>query len=348
VTPYSDPAPGPVARRNPGYRLLIGAVAAICLLGGLAITALPSQAASYPNPGRVTGDTTGVHDPAMIKASNGTYILVSTNNYLEIRTSTDRVNFKKIGSVWQSGQPTWTYPYTKSDARGYLWAPDISYHNGQYYLYYAASSFGSNKSAIFLATSPTAMPGTWTHRGLVIETNTSSNYNAIDPNLIVDASGRWYLSLGSFWSGIKMIRIEPSTGLRHSDTTVRSIAQRFVNPYAIEAPFVYRHGSYYYLFMSFDLCCKGTKSTYRTMVGRSTSVTGTYYDKSGVALTSGGGTEILATHGTVYGPGHVAVMPDTDADVLIYHYYYSDSAPATGKLGINLLGWDSAGWPYVY
>ena len=36
-----------------------------------------------------------------------------------------------------------------------LWAPDISYHNGKYYMYYAASTFGSNHSAIFLATSTT-------------------------------------------------------------------------------------------------------------------------------------------------------------------------------------------------
>jgi arabinan endo-1,5-alpha-L-arabinosidase len=326
--------------------MLVGAVVA-CLLGAGLVAAIPSQAATYPNPGRVTGDITGVHDPAMIKASNGTYILISTNNYLEIRTSTDRINFKKVGSVWSPGQPTWTYNYTQSNNRGYLWAPDISYHNGQYYLYYAASSFGSNHSGIFLATSPTAMPGTWTNRGLVIETTTSSNYNAIDPNLIVDGSGRWYLSFGSFWTGIKQIRLNPSTGLRY-DGNLWSLAQRYVSPYAIEAPFIYRHGSYYYLFVSFDLCCKGTKSTYRTMVGRSTSATGPFTDKSGKAMTAGGGTEILATHGTVYGPGHVAVISDTDASVLVYHYYYSDSAPATGKLGINLLGWDSAGWPYAY
>lgn len=318
----------------------------LALVGALLFAGAPAQAA-YPNPGRVAGDITGVHDPAMIKAPNGTYILISTNNNLEIRTSTDRINFRKVGSVWASGQPTWTYPYTTSNNRGYLWAPDLTYRNGQYYLYYAASSFGSNRSAIFLATSPTAMPGTWTHRGLVIETSTSSNYNAIDPNLIVDGS-RWYLSLGSFWTGIKLIRLEPSTGLRHaSDRTVHGIAQRHVSPYAIEAPVIYKHGGYFYLFVSFDLCCQGTRSTYRTMVGRSTSVTGPYLDRAGTALTAGGGTEILATHGAVYGPGHVAVMPDTDADVLIYHYYYSDSTPATGKLGINLLRWD-AGWPVVY
>lgn len=328
--------------------LLTRAAVSAAVVCVLLLTAAPAQAA-YPNPGRVTGDITGVHDPAVIRAANGTYILISTDNYMEIRTSTDRVNWRKVGSVWSAGQPTWTYTYTTSSRRGYLWAPDITFHNGQYYLYYAASSFGSNHSGIFLATSPTAMPGTWTHRGLVTETTTSSNYNAIDPNLIIDTAGRWYLSLGSFWSGIKMIRLEPSTGLRHaSDRTVYDIASRHVDPFAVEAPFIYRHGSYYYLFVSFDLCCRGTKSTYRTMVGRSTSITGPYVDRAGVAMLAGGGTEILATHGTIYGPGHVAVIRDAGADVIFYHYYYTDASPGTGKLGINLLSWDSAGWPVVY
>ena len=328
--------------------VLARAVTAAGVVAALLLSAAPAQAA-YPKPGRVTGDITGVHDPGVVKAPNGSYIMISTNGFLEIRTSTDRINWRRIGSVFKSGQPTWTYAYTPANRREYLWAPDITYRKGQYYLYYAASSFGSNKSAIFLATSPTAMPGTWTHRGLVHETNTGSNYNAIDPNLIIDGSGRWYLSMGSFWSGIKMIRLEPSTGLQFgADRTVHDIASRHVSPYAVEAPFVFRHGGYYYLFVSFDLCCQGTNSTYRTMVGRSTSVTGPYTDRAGVRMLDGGGTEVLATHGTVYGPGHVAVVQDTDAPALFYHYYFSNSTPATGKLGINLLRFDGAGWPVVY
>ncbi|HZM74456.1 MAG TPA: arabinan endo-1,5-alpha-L-arabinosidase [Candidatus Limnocylindrales bacterium] len=320
-------------------------------LAGLALAlSLPASAsAAYPNPGRVTGDTVGVHDPTMIKASNGSYILISTGNWLEIRTSTDRVNFRRIGSVWAANQPTWTFPYTLANNRSYLWAPDLSFRNGQYYLYYAASSFGSQRSAIFLATSPTAMPGTWTHRGLVIETSSANDFNAIDPNLIVDASGRWWLTLGSFWSGIKLIRIEPSTGLRHAtDRTVYSLARRTVNSGSVEAPFIFRRNNFYYLFVSFDFCCRGTSSTYRTMVGRSTSITGPYTDRNGVNMFNGGGTEILATHDAVFGPGHPAVFQDVDATVLVYHYYWTNSQPTSGRLGINLIGWDSAGWPIVF
>lgn len=317
---------------------------AIGMLTGTATVATATAdpaVAAYPNPGRVTGDVS-VHDPAMVKAPDGTYILVSTGRNLQIRTSTDRIAFRRIGSVWPGGAP-WTHPFTGGSAN--LWAPDISYRNGQYYLYYSASTFGSRNSAIFLATSPTAMPGTWTNHGIVVQTSSANDYNAIDPNLVVDASGDWWMSFGSFWTGIKMIRIDPATGKQHGDDrTLYSLSRRPPSvDGAVEAPFIVQQGGYYYLFVSFDLCCRGTDSTYRIMVGRSASITGPYLDRNGVAMTSGGGTEILATHGSVVGPGHQAVLSDTDAWVLVYHYYTS----AGSRLGINLIDW-SDGWPTVY
>jgi arabinan endo-1,5-alpha-L-arabinosidase len=241
--------------------------------------------------------------------------------------------------VFPGGAP-WTTTYTGGSRN--LWAPDLSYRNGQYFLYYSASTFGSNRSAIFLATSASGNSGTWTNHGLVIESRTSDNFNAIDPDLVVDDQGRWWLSFGSFWSGIKMVALNPSTGKR-SDGTIHSIAGRGGG--AIEAPNIVKRGSYYYLFVSFDRCCQGASSTYRVMVGRSTSVTGPYTARNGVAMNSGGGTEILAGQGSVHGPGHQDVLADADSDILIYHYYADNGA---SLLGINLLAYDSAGWPYLH
>ncbi|MEV4110671.1 arabinan endo-1,5-alpha-L-arabinosidase [Nonomuraea sp. NPDC049695] len=295
---------------------------------------------SYPGPGRVTGDV-GVHDPSVVKKPDGTYLLVHTGNNIAIKTSTDRTAWRNAGVAFPNGAP-WTTSYTGGSAN--LWAPDISYRNGRYYLYYSASTFGSRNSAIFLATSPTGASGTWTNQGLIISTTSSSNYNAIDPNLIVDAQGRWWLAFGSFWTGIKLIQLDPATGKRLG-TSITGLAQRTGGTTAIEAPFVFRHGSYYYLWVSFDACCQGASSTYRIMVGRSASITGPYVDRNGVAMTSGGGTQVLAGHGSIHGPGHQAVIPDVDAEVLFYHYYADNGA---SLLGINLLGYDSAGWPFVY
>ncbi|HEY8474465.1 MAG TPA: arabinan endo-1,5-alpha-L-arabinosidase [Natronosporangium sp.] len=297
---------------------------------------------AYPNPGFITGST-GAHDPTMVRRPDGSYLVATTGDGIALKTSADRIAFHNAGSVWPGGAP-WTTPYTGGSRN--LWAPDLSFHNGRYYLYYSASTFGSRRSAIFLATSPTGAAGSWTHRGLVIETSDSDNFNAIDPNLIVDAQGQWWLSFGSFWSGIKLIRLDNATGLRStSDPAIRSLASRPNAGGAVEAPFIFRHGSFYYLLVSFDLCCRGSDSTYRIMVGRSTSITGPYLDRNGTPLTAGGGTQILARHGNVIGPGHPAVMPDVDGTVLVYHYYTpNDSA----LLGINLLGFDTAGWPFVY
>lgn len=308
--------------------------------GLLAVAALASAVqGAYPNPGAVNGDT-GLHDPTVVKTSSGQYIIAHTGANIQLKTSTDRTRWTNAGAVFPNGAP-WTTAYTKGDTN--LWAPDISFRNGQYYLYYSASSFGSAKSAIFLATSPTAASGSWTNRGLVIESTDALNYNAIDPHLFVDGDGKWWLSFGSFWSGIKLIAINPSNGLR-ADNTVRAIAARPNNGGAIEAPFITKRGNFYYLWVSFDSCCKGAASNYRTMVGRATSITGPYTDRNGVAMTNGGGTEVMASHGSIHGPGHPAVFKDSDADVFMYHYYANSGA---SFLGINLIRYDND-WPVIY
>ncbi|MEU6077027.1 family 43 glycosylhydrolase [Micromonospora sp. NPDC047074] len=294
--------------------------------------------AAYPMPGRVTGDV-GVHDPTIVRRPDGGYLLAHTGDNIALKTSPDRTAFRNAGAAFPGGAP-WTTTYTGGSRN--LWAPDLSYQNGRYWLYYSASTFGSNRSAIFLATSPTGASGTWTNHGLVIESRTSDNFNAIDPNLVVDPAGRWWLSFGSFWSGIKMVALNPSTGMR-ADSTLHSIAGRGGG--AIEAPVIVRRGSYYYLWVSFDRCCQGASSTYRVMVGRSTSVTGPYLDRNLTPMTSGGGTQVLAGHGGIHGPGHQAVLADTGGDALVYHYYADNGV---SLLGINLIGYDAAGWPFVY
>ncbi|HEX8628983.1 MAG TPA: family 43 glycosylhydrolase [Catenuloplanes sp.] len=292
---------------------------------------------SYPRPSAVSGDTR-VHDPEVVKTPAGSYLLASTGNNISLRTSTDRVTWRNAGSVFPGGAP-WAHPYT--DGSNHLWAPDISFVNGRYYLYYSASTFGSRNSAIFLATSTTGASGSWTNQGLIVSTTGSSNHNAIDPNLVIDAAGQWWLSYGSFWTGIKQIRLDPATG-RRSDTALHSLAGYSGG---IEAPTIVRRGGYYYLFVSFDYCCRGAASTYRIMVGRSASVNGPFVDRTGRAMATGGGTQILAGRGDIHGPGHQAVLEDTDGFVLFYHWYADDNS---SRLGINRLGWDSAGWPFAY
>ncbi|GAA2341965.1 arabinan endo-1,5-alpha-L-arabinosidase [Streptomyces kunmingensis] len=327
-----SPTSGRISRRT---RTALAAVPA-----ALVLALVPSTASAYPNPGRVTGATV-VHDPTMIRTSAGKYLLYATGGGLGFRTSSDRIAFTAGADAFGS-TPSWWSSYATE-----AWAPDISYHGGKYLMYYAVSTFGSNKSAIGLAGSSTGLPGSWTDYGVVYTSTTSSDYNAIDPNLFVDSDGKWWLSFGSWWTGIKMIRIDPSTGKQYAgDTARRSLASRPTGTKAVEAPYIVKHGNYYYLFASYDVCCSGTSSTYKVKVGRASSVTGPYYDKAGVALTNNGGTPVLESHGSVIGPGGQSIMNDTDGDLIVYHYYDGNDN-GTPKLGVNLLDW-SSGWPVAY
>jgi arabinan endo-1,5-alpha-L-arabinosidase len=303
--------------------------------------------AAYIGPGTVSGDVT-VHDPSMIKTSSGTYYVFSTSLAnppvgIEMRSSTDRIHFTDAGAAF-STIPSWISTY--DGGNNGMWAPDVSYHNGTYYMYYAVSTSGSHVSAIGLATSSTAAPGSWTDHGMIISSSSSTPYNAIDPGLILDISGNWWLSFGSWWDGIYMIQIDPATGKQLStNTTVYHLAERLVTSHGLEGAYIYYHSGYYYLFASLDTCCSAS-ATYHIAVGRSTSVTGPYTDEGGINMLSGGGTIILSTHSNIIGPGGQSVMTDSDGALLVYHYYDANNN-GSPTLGINLLGWSSSGWPYV-
>jgi arabinan endo-1,5-alpha-L-arabinosidase len=305
---------------------------------------LTATGAAYVNPGAVTGNVSPVHDPSMIKTASG-YLLFATGGALEERQSTDRTNFTPtIVQHAFAALPSWSDTYTNGTD---LWAPDVSFNNGQYYLYFAASTFGSSKSAIGLATSSTGASGTWVDSGAaILSSTTCTGSNAIDPGFIADAAGNWWLAFGSFFNGINMVQLDPTTGKPLGATpTCYSLAQRTGT--AIEGSTVYLHNGMYYLFASVDVCCQGVNSTYHIVVGRSSNPQGPYVDRGGIDMTQGGGTILLASHGNIIGPGGQGVFHDVDGDVLVYHYYDGANAGAP-TLGLNLLGWTSDDWPFVH
>src|SRR5262245_7410432 len=99
----------------PVRRFLVAAAVVALVL----VSAVSADAATYPNPGRVTGDI-GVHDPSVVKMANGTYLVASTGDNIALKTSTDRIAFKNAGVVWPNGAP-WTRKFTGGSAT--LWAP---------------------------------------------------------------------------------------------------------------------------------------------------------------------------------------------------------------------------------
>ena len=100
----------------------------------------------------------------------------------------------------------------------------------------------------------------------------------------------------------------------------------------------------YYLFMSWDKCCNGAKSTYNIRVGRAASVTGPYVDKAGVALLQGGGTLVTAGDSRWKGPGHNAIIVVDDRTYNVHHAYDAQNN-GNSVLRISEVAWDAQGWP---
>ncbi|HEX6764543.1 MAG TPA: arabinan endo-1,5-alpha-L-arabinosidase, partial [Polyangiaceae bacterium] len=238
-------------------------------------------------------------------------------------------------------RPTW-YQSLIPDASN-LWAPDISFFGGLYHLYYAASSFGSNRSCIGHATRASMSTGAWEDHGQVIcsNVNTNDNWNAIDPNVIVDQEGQPWLDFGSFWSGIKMIKLD-MTGARMGTDAPLAIANRPQNGGALEGPFIIWRCGFYYLFVSFDHCCDAPWN-YNIRVGRSTTVTGPYADKAGTTMAQGGGTLLVQGNATVTAPGHNAVILTPNGAFNIYHGLNASHGGAS--LRVAEIAWDADGWP---
>ncbi len=294
------------------------------------------------------GATLAAHDPSAIKEGEYTYVF-STGQGIPVSRTRDFIKWEYVGPVFGKA-PEWAW----RDVPGFggdLWAPDISYFNGSYHLYYAVSSFGQNRSCIGLAVNPTLDPKSpdyrWTDLGKVIESFPGKDFwNAIDPNLAVDETGRYWLAFGSFWGGIKMTEMDPQSGrpLKNPPELLSLAARPGVENDPIEAPYIIRREGFFYLFVSFDYCCRRTRSDYKIAVGRSPRITGPYVDREGGQMMSGGGTVILETAGDDHGPGHNAVLQDGGTYWLIHHVYDARRG-GTAVLRVRRITWTEDGWP---
>ncbi|MEW6159629.1 MAG: arabinan endo-1,5-alpha-L-arabinosidase [Verrucomicrobiota bacterium] len=328
---------------------------ALWLANGLALAQTPSQinprpaTNAQPGPAALASlERNGkllprVHDPSTLIQCKNEYWFFATGTGILSWRSKDLRHWDRGPRVFET-VPSWITNVVAGH-RGHLWAPDVIRHSGKYWLYYSISKFGVNTSAIALVSNATLDPADpefrWEDHGIVIESARSDNFNAIDPALIQTPERELWMSFGSFWSGIKLIQLDPKTGKRIApDSPVHTLAYTK----AIEAPFIYRHKEFYYLFVNWDFCCRGVNSTYNIRIGRSQKITGPYLDRDGRDLAQGGGTLFLNTDEAFIGPGHAGIFLE-DGKYWFSCHFYDGTERGSPTLAIRPMEWTADGWP---
>ena len=176
--------------------------------------------------------TFGVHDPSMLEA-DGVYYVFSTGTFrrdmYQIRRSKDLVHWEFIGEAIPGGfselKPV--VDMLKSIYGGdvrteNLWAPDVlKGSDGKYWLYGCYTGvFGNNYSVIFLCKAENA-EGPYRYEDMLVVSggNWGLVPNAIDPQIFFDAENRMWMTYGSFYGGIRILELDPATGLRKDGYT---------------------------------------------------------------------------------------------------------------------------------
>lgn len=308
----------------------------------------------------VVVDTPFVHDPVMAY-EDGVYYLYCTGHGITQMTSTDRQHWtlSREGVLPNGKIPAWTHDSVPG-FETHIWAPDVVKYRGKWYMGYSCSTFGKNTSAIgLLSNKCLSDKDGWKDEGCIVASRGNrDNWNAIDPNFIIDEKGKPWMTWGSFWDGIQLIPLDktmhPKKGAKPQTIARRHAVgdasaepnptSKFAGTNAIEAPFIMRHGGYYYLFVSWDYCCRGIKSNYRVAVGRSKKVAGPYLDRDGKPMLEGGGTLLLEGDKKEYEAlGHCSAYHFPDGDVFFCHGY------SVAKNGASILvqkriEWTEDGW----
>ena len=334
-----------------------------------------------------------VHDPVMAY-EDSTYYLFATGMGIQKMTSKDRKSWTVQAEPVMSVIPKWTHDSVPG-FRNHVWAPDIIQWHGRWWLAYSCSTFGKNGSAIGLLSCRSLAQGLWNDEGCIVTSREKrDNWNAIDPNFVIDDQDQPWLVWGSFWDGIQLVRLDTTMHIAKGEKP-RTIARRYnldskdakaalpinpkaaierkqnqvglnsaereqarpkvnppknptsdyAGPNAIEAPFIFKHDGWYYLFVSWDYCCQGSKSNYRVAVGRSKTVDGPYLDSKGIDMRYGGGNLFLEGDKKEFeAAGHCAVYSFNGQDIFICHGYSIAHQGASILIQRPVI-WTADGWP---
>lgn len=310
------------------------------LMAFLSLTGvIQAQLHCTPNTPGFTNPVSSVSlpDPSVIWGNDGFFYLYATQDIglVPIMRSRDLITWEHIGNAFtQESRPRFI------DGGGSIWAPDINRIGNHWVLYYSLSKWGEihkNGIGIAVADSPT---GPFRDLGPLFISDEIGVTNSIDQFYIED-EGRKYLFWGSFHG---LYGVE----LAHDGLSVKRNATKLkVAGNAYEAIYIHRKGDYYYLFASVDACCEGVKSTYKLVVGRSTSLFGPYLDKQGRRMLDNHHELVLRSNDHFKGPGHNAeFLTDREGTDWILYHAVNVRDPQGRKLMLDRVEWIN-GWPVI-
>ena len=318
------------------------------------------------------------HDPAAYRDPvSGLYYVYSTGALA--KRSGDLVEWESLGKV-VPGVPKEASDWTGSED---IWAPDIVKAGEEYRLYCSNSSWGVQRSCIFLAVSKSPEGPFLPKEGgsIVLKTDDCLPVNGIDANIIEDPkTGEQFLLYGSFWGGCYVLPLDKESGLskdpacrewepdpetgKPDHETGRIVGTCVARRPAwmsggIEGPYMVwnEETGYYYLFVSYG----SLKSDYNIRVGRSKSITGPFTDLGGRLLTdvedpdNSVGNLLMAGYtwdeGTAYmAPGHNSAMHDPDGQWYLFCHIrernFTDS-PEPSTMQVRRMYFSEEGWPYL-
>lgn len=326
-------------------RLLLAALTACSSL-------LISAQTKYKNP--VYGSD--FPDPTVIRAKDGTFYTYATG--CQMLSSTNLVRWTKMPNP--ISRPTWNDSTYVKDGKTYtdvysLWACDVSYLDGKYYMQYASALWGNgSRTGIGVATGDT--PTKFTDKGKLFRSTEIGVENSIDPCFYQEKDKK-YIIWGSFNDiciaeleddGLKVKNFTPLNNPNNNPDRTRFSGATKIAGGAFEGPMIYKRGKYYYLFCSIGRCCEGGNSTYETVVGRSTSLKGPYVNKRGGDMKADNYEVVIKGNDRWRGPGHNSeiVTDDEGQDWLLYHSYDKNNNFNGRLLLLDKINWVND-WPVV-
>tara|TARA_E500000331_G_scaffold358644_1_gene428381 strand:+ start:32228 stop:33691 length:1464 start_codon:yes stop_codon:yes gene_type:complete len=331
----------------------------------------PSQFFVTGIPKKVYGYASGQNSDAI-----NTYELIFSGLTLGTVSKKISIGADALAQSWWTSIQTW-------NATGEFDAPSIT-KNGEFIFFTAYDEHETLgvKDAIGFAENVGSIGApNWLDEGIILQSvgEGPETPRTMDPSIFEDGTN-FYLIFGSHAGGIYIADLNDGTKKLANSPNLTSTNQessRFTkiannlgendpNPQnkltGIEAAYLHKNGSFYYLFVNFGSCCSDLDSTYKVKVGRSSTITGPYLDKNGVSMIDGGGSDFDLSRGEsrIIGPGHVGITDINGVTInnwiqdkitafggsteIVTFHYYDGSQNGNSKLGANLLKWED-GWP---